>query len=94
MKPTTTLLLSLSLLAGTTLADKTCTSSFDYCADELIESKGFTESDLQAALKGSEYENEDVNNILYHCTNPGAVGHPKLCANGCQDSAQEGSKKC
>ncbi|KAL4788190.1 hypothetical protein BJX76DRAFT_353488 [Aspergillus varians] len=94
MKPATTLFLTLSLLLGTTLADKTCTPSFDYCADELIKSKGFTEPDLKAALKGSEFESEDVNSILYHCTNPGAVGHPKLCASGCKDSAQEGSKRC
>ncbi|KAL4930755.1 uncharacterized protein BDV17DRAFT_258517 [Aspergillus undulatus] len=93
MKPTTTLL-TLSLLLGTALADKTCTPSFDYCADELIKNKGFTEADLKAALAGSEFENEDVNSILYHCTNPGAVGHPKLCASGCRNSATEGSKKC
>ncbi|KAL3488740.1 hypothetical protein BJX62DRAFT_239713 [Aspergillus germanicus] len=93
MKPTT-LLLSLSLLACTGLADKTCTPSFDYCASELIKSKGFTEADLIDSLKGSEFENADPNSILYHCTNPGAIGHPKLCASGCTESVQEGSKKC
>ncbi|KAL3461428.1 hypothetical protein BJX64DRAFT_161600 [Aspergillus heterothallicus] len=90
----TTLLFALSVLACTGLADKICTPSFDYCASELINSKGFTEADLKAALKGSEYENADPNTILYHCTNPGAIGHPKLCPNGCTDSAQEGSKTC
>ncbi|KAL2866634.1 uncharacterized protein BJX67DRAFT_381857 [Aspergillus lucknowensis] len=86
--------LTLSILACTGLAGKTCTPSFDYCADELIKSKGFTEADLKDALIGSEYEKENPNSILYHCTNPGSVGHPKLCPNGCKDSAQEGSKKC
>ncbi|KAI9373837.1 hypothetical protein BJX61DRAFT_541405 [Aspergillus egyptiacus] len=94
MKSTTLLTLSLPLLVSTTLADKTCTPSFDYCADELINSKGFTEADLKAALKGSDYESEDVNKILFHCTNPGVVGHPVLCASGCQGSATEGSRKC
>ncbi|KAL3470547.1 hypothetical protein BJX99DRAFT_239384 [Aspergillus californicus] len=92
MKPT--LLLTIPLLTCTTLAVKTCTPSFDYCADELIKSKGFTEADLKDALKGSEYETTNVTSILFHCTNPGAVGHPKLCASGCQDSVQEGSKRC
>ncbi|KAL4865851.1 hypothetical protein BDV12DRAFT_199718 [Aspergillus spectabilis] len=94
MKPTTLLLSTLSLLISTILANKTCTPSFDYCADELIKSKGFTEADLKSALAGSEFENEDVNSILYHCTNPGVVGHPKLCASGCKDSVTEGSKRC
>ncbi|KAL4821742.1 hypothetical protein BDW67DRAFT_179575 [Aspergillus spinulosporus] len=88
------LLYTLTLLAGTTIAAKTCTPSFDYCADELIKSKGFTEADLKAALVGTEFENTDVNSILYHCTNPGAIGHPKFCASGCQDSVTEGSKNC
>jgi hypothetical protein len=34
------LLYTLTLLAGTTVAAKTCTPSFDYCADKLIKSKG------------------------------------------------------
>lgn len=42
MKPTTAVLLTLSLIAGTAFADKTCTPSFDYCADELINSKGMS----------------------------------------------------
>ncbi|KAL2811149.1 hypothetical protein BJX63DRAFT_293537 [Aspergillus granulosus] len=90
----TAALLTLSLLVCTGLADKVCTPSFDYCASELITSKGFTEADLNNALKGTEYENADPNSILYHCTNPGAIGHPKLCPNGCTNSAQEGSKNC
>ncbi|KAL4881351.1 hypothetical protein BJY04DRAFT_57208 [Aspergillus karnatakaensis] len=94
MKPATLLLTASSLLFTTALAAKACTPSFDYCADELIKSKGFTEADLKAALVGSEFEKTDVNSILYHCTNPGAIGHPKLCASGCQDSVTEGSKKC
>ncbi|KAL2814703.1 hypothetical protein BDW59DRAFT_177885 [Aspergillus cavernicola] len=87
-------ILALSILACTGLSQKICTPSFDYCADELIKSKGFTDADLKSAIKGSEYENEKINSILYHCTNPGMVGHPKLCANGCLNSVQEGSKKC
>ncbi|KAA8648070.1 uncharacterized protein ATNIH1004_003953 [Aspergillus tanneri] len=62
---------------STTLAEKTCTPSFDYCADELLQSRGFTEVDLKDALKDSEFENEDFRNILFHCKNPGIVGHPK-----------------
>ncbi|PWY89742.1 hypothetical protein BO70DRAFT_426196 [Aspergillus heteromorphus CBS 117.55] len=87
------LLFSLAL-TGLGLADKTCTPSFDYCSDQLLNSKGFTTSDLNTALQGTGYENEDLKNILFHCTNPGAVGHAKLCANGCKDSAQEGSHGC
>lgn len=56
--------------------------------------KGFSEDDLKTALKGSEHENEDFKNILFHCMNPGQVGHAKVCASGCQASAQEGSRKC
>ncbi|OJJ02821.1 hypothetical protein ASPVEDRAFT_151418 [Aspergillus versicolor CBS 583.65] len=94
MKPTTALFLTLSLIAGTTFAEKTCTPSFDYCADELIDSKGFTKDDLKSSLKGSEYEDADPMSILYHCTNPGAIGHPKLCKDGCKGSGSEGSKSC
>ncbi|KAL4937942.1 hypothetical protein BDV06DRAFT_226470 [Aspergillus oleicola] len=87
----------LTLLLGTittTLADKTCTPSFDYCADELIKNKGWEESDIKAALSGSEFADTDINTILYHCTNPGAIGHFKVCEGGCVDSEPEGSKKC
>jgi hypothetical protein len=55
---------------------------------------GFTEADLKAVLKGTDLENEDVKNVLFHCTNPGIVGHPKLCSSGCKDSATEGSHQC
>ncbi|CRG87877.1 hypothetical protein PISL3812_04898 [Talaromyces islandicus] len=76
------------------LADKTCTPSFDYCAEALIESKGFTEDDVKKALQGTGYENEDLNNVLLHCTNPGQVGHAKLCSSGCHEPASEGSHEC
>ncbi|KAK1147177.1 hypothetical protein N8T08_001916 [Aspergillus melleus] len=83
-----------ALFATAAVADKTCTPSFDYCASELLEKKGFSEDDLKTALKDSEYENEDFKNILFHCMNPGYVGHAKLCASGCEASEQEGSRKC
>ncbi|PYI00256.1 fungal-specific transcription factor [Aspergillus sclerotiicarbonarius CBS 121057] len=50
----------------TGLADKTCTPSFDYCSDVLLDSKGFSQDDLTAALQGTGYENEDLGNILFH----------------------------
>ncbi|PYH95960.1 hypothetical protein BO71DRAFT_397578 [Aspergillus ellipticus CBS 707.79] len=93
MKPTSLFCVLLGL-ALTGLADKTCTPSFDYCSDQLLSTKGFSENDLKSALTGTGYENEDLNNILFHCTNPGAVGHAKLCSGGCKDSAQEGSHGC
>ncbi|CAI7616766.1 unnamed protein product [Penicillium glandicola] len=82
------------VLATAGLAAKTCTPSFDYCSDVLINDKGFTEADLKDALKGSDLEDEDVKNVLFHCTNPGDVGHPKLCTSGCKDPATEGSHSC
>ncbi|PWY73224.1 hypothetical protein BO94DRAFT_539103 [Aspergillus sclerotioniger CBS 115572] len=94
MKSTTTILSALLALAMTGLADKTCTPSFDYCSDVLLDSKGFSQDDLTAALQGTGYENEDVGDILFHCTNPGQIGHAKLCENGCQDPPQEGSHGC
>ncbi|KAJ5151576.1 hypothetical protein N7492_009871 [Penicillium capsulatum] len=87
-------LLTVFALVSSGLADKTCTPSFDYCSDELIKSKGFTEADLKDVLKGSDLEKEPLKNILFHCKNPGIVGHPKLCKSGCQDSEQEGSHSC
>ncbi|CAI7578464.1 hypothetical protein N7533_000389 [Penicillium manginii] len=87
-------LLTVFALAASGLADKTCTPSFDYCSDVLIKSHGFTEADLKEALEGSDYEKEDLKNILFHCKNPGIVGHPKLCSSGCKDSEQEGSHHC
>ncbi|KAE8356253.1 hypothetical protein BDV28DRAFT_127651 [Aspergillus coremiiformis] len=77
-----------------TVANKVCTPSFDYCASELLSSKGFTEDDLKAALNGTEFEKEDLNNILFHCKNPGDVGHPKVCSGGCKPSEHEGSRNC
>ncbi|PYH87163.1 hypothetical protein BO82DRAFT_349678 [Aspergillus uvarum CBS 121591] len=95
MKPTTTLLLTgLLALATGTLADKTCTPSFDYCANKLLSSKGFTENDLKTALQGTGLENDDLADILFHCKNPGDVGHAQLCAGGCTDPATEGSHGC
>ncbi|PYH44377.1 uncharacterized protein BP01DRAFT_374679 [Aspergillus saccharolyticus JOP 1030-1] len=95
MKPTTFLLTTLlALTTGTTLADKTCTPSFDYCANKLLSSKGFTEADLETALQGTGLENDDLANILFHCKNPGDVGHAQLCAGGCTDPATEGSHGC
>ncbi|RAK97087.1 uncharacterized protein BO80DRAFT_364645 [Aspergillus ibericus CBS 121593] len=93
MKPTT-ILTTLLTLTITTLADKTCTPSFDYCSDVLLDSKGFSQDDLTAALQGTGYETEDLGNILFHCTNPGQIGHAKLCESGCQDPPQEGSHGC
>ncbi|KAF9894918.1 hypothetical protein FE257_004540 [Aspergillus nanangensis] len=87
-------LLTVFAFSATGLADKTCTPSFDYCASDLTKSKGFTENDLKDALKGSGFENEDINNILFHCKNPGIVGHPKVCKGGCKSSGQEGSHNC
>ena len=125
MKPTTLLLPLLPLtLAKSTIINmaekKTCTPSFDYCADELIKSngtilpfysflsqttlkceqntnasrKGFTKDDLKDALKGSDVEEEDLSKILFHCKNPGDVGHPKVCQDGCKGKKEEGSGSC
>ncbi|PLB41629.1 uncharacterized protein BDW47DRAFT_122667 [Aspergillus candidus] len=95
MKPTTFLLPLLPLtLAKSTIfnmaaEDKTCTPSFDYCADELIKSKGFSKSDLKNALKDSDVKEEDLSKILFHCKNPGDVGHPKVCQGGCKKGEEE-----
>ncbi|KAF7518271.1 hypothetical protein PCG10_000509 [Penicillium crustosum] len=86
--------LTVFALATTGLAAKTCTPSFDYCSDVLIKDKGFTEDDLKEVLKGSDLENEDLKNVLFHCKNPGDVGHPKLCSSGCTNPATEGSHSC
>ncbi|KAB8071829.1 hypothetical protein BDV29DRAFT_159100 [Aspergillus leporis] len=76
MKPTS-VLVALFSLVSVAVADKTCTPSFDYCASELTIKKGFTENDLKTVLKGTEFEKEDLKDILFHCKNPGDVGHPK-----------------
>ncbi|CAI7668919.1 unnamed protein product [Penicillium palitans] len=86
--------LTVFALATTSLAAKTCTPSFDYCSDVLIKDKGFTEDDLKDVLKGSDLEKEDLKKVLFHCKNPGDVGHPKLCSSGCKDPATEGSHSC
>ncbi|GAB1194138.1 hypothetical protein BDV32DRAFT_142959 [Aspergillus pseudonomiae] len=93
MKPSSVIFALFSLVT-VAVADKVCTPSFDYCSAELISKKGFTEDDLKTALKGTEFETEDLNNILFHCTNPGIVGHPKLCSSGCKSTEQEGSHSC
>lgn len=111
MKPT----LFLLALAAAALAAKTCTPSFDYCAEKLIADKGilfflvgfrhsrgstngcdagFTEADLEAVLKGTDLETAELKNVLFHCKNPGDVGHAKLCPNGCTDPPTEGSHGC
>ncbi|GFF41108.1 hypothetical protein IFM61606_05295 [Aspergillus udagawae] len=87
-------ILFLLALAGAALGAKTCTPSFDYCANKLIADKGFTEADLEAVLKGTDLETADLKNVLFHCTNPGDVGHAKLCPNGCTDPPTEGSHGC
>ncbi|CAI7602414.1 unnamed protein product [Penicillium bialowiezense] len=87
-------ILAMSALATTGIAAKTCTPSFDYCSDVLIKDKGFTEADLKDVLKGSDLEKEELKNVLFHCKNPGDVGHPKLCSSGCQDPKTEGSHSC
>ncbi|KAJ5101239.1 hypothetical protein NUU61_003461 [Penicillium alfredii] len=89
-----TVTLAIFALATTGLAKKTCTPSFDYCAAELTKSKGFTNDDLKDVLKGTDLETEPLKNVLFHCKNPGIVGHPKLCKSGCNDSEQEGSHSC
>ncbi|KAL4808419.1 hypothetical protein BDV18DRAFT_134940 [Aspergillus unguis] len=93
MRLATVLTLSFSLFTSAVFAGE-CTPSFDYCADELIKDKGWTEASIKEALAGSEFADADINTLLYHCTNPGAIGHFKKCASGCQDSKTEGSKKC
>ena len=40
MKPTALLLGVAALFTSAAVADKTCTPSFDYCANELMEKKG------------------------------------------------------
>ncbi|KAJ5852746.1 uncharacterized protein N7529_012131 [Penicillium soppii] len=87
-------LVTLFALATSGLAQKTCTPSFDYCSDVLIKDKGFTEDDLKDALKGSDLEKEDLKNVLFHCKNPGDVGHPKLCSSECKNPKTEGSHSC
>ncbi|OJJ50244.1 hypothetical protein ASPZODRAFT_90221 [Penicilliopsis zonata CBS 506.65] len=84
----------LVLAAALAVADKTCTPSFDYCADTLLAKKGFVESDLRAALQGTGFENATFDDVLFHCTNPGQIGHAKLCSSGCTESATEGSHGC
>ncbi|KGO74112.1 hypothetical protein PITC_097980 [Penicillium italicum] len=64
------------------------------CAKLIEEITGFTEADLKDVLKGSDLENEDLKNVLFHCKNPGDVGHPKLCTSGCENPATEGSHSC
>jgi hypothetical protein len=86
--------LFLLALAGAALGAKTCTPSFDYCANKLIADKGFSESDLKAVLKAEGLETSDLKNVLFHCKNPGDVGHAKVCSNGCTDPATEGSHGC
>ncbi|KAJ9204688.1 hypothetical protein DTO164E3_1863 [Paecilomyces variotii] len=101
MKPTTTTttillfpILALLSLSTSTSAKKTCTPSFDYCADDLIKSNGFTESDLKAVLNGTDLATDDLKDILFHCKNPGIVGHPKLCESGCTTGQPQGSHGC
>ncbi|KAL5356683.1 hypothetical protein BJX96DRAFT_124817 [Aspergillus floccosus] len=89
-----TLLLAVFAFATSGMAEKTCTPSFDYCASDLTKDKGFTEDDLKGVLKGTDLADEDINNVLFHCKNPGIVGHPKVCQGGCKSSGQEGSHGC
>ncbi|KAJ5281983.1 hypothetical protein N7478_007355 [Penicillium angulare] len=86
--------LAVFTLVSTGLADKTCTPSFDYCSDVLIKDKGFTEADLEDVIKGTDLEKQPLKNVLFHCKNPGIVGHPKLCESGCEDPKTEGSHSC
>ncbi|RJE24733.1 hypothetical protein PHISCL_02942 [Aspergillus sclerotialis] len=84
MKSTSTFLLALFALFSTTLADKHCTPSFDYCAEKLIHDQGFTEAEVKESLKGTGLEKKDLSDILLHCKNPGDVGHAKFCKDGCK----------
>ncbi|KAF7125428.1 hypothetical protein CNMCM5793_001606 [Aspergillus hiratsukae] len=86
--------LLLLALAAAALGAKTCTPSFDYCAEKLISDKGFTEADLEAVLKAEDLETADLKNVLFHCKNPGDVGHAKVCPNGCRDPGTDGSHDC
>ncbi|KAJ6023741.1 hypothetical protein N7540_004538 [Penicillium herquei] len=81
-------------LVSTGVADRSCTPSFDYCSDVLLKDKGFTEADLNDAINGTDVADQPLENILFHCKNPGIVGHPKLCSSGCQDPKHEGSHGC
>ena len=55
---------------------------------------GFSESDVRDAQKDTDSANEDLDNVLLHCKNPGSVGHAKLCKSGCKESETEGSHSC
>lgn len=60
----------------------------------LIKETGFSESDIRDVLKDTDFANEDLDNVLLHCKNPGSVGHAKLCKSGCKESEEEGSHSC
>ncbi|KAJ6115440.1 hypothetical protein N7486_001218 [Penicillium sp. IBT 16267x] len=87
-------ILAVFALVSSGLADKSCVPSFDYCSDVLIKDKGFTEADLKDVINGTDVADQPLENILFHCKNPGIVGHPKACPNGCKDPKQEGSHSC
>lgn len=103
-------ILAVFALVSTGLADKSCVPSFDYCSDVLIKDKGkststcsirlvlifvgFTEADLKDVINGTDVADQPLKNVLFHCKNPGIVGHPKACPNGCKDPKQEGSHSC
>ncbi|KAI9925303.1 hypothetical protein ASPWEDRAFT_176870 [Aspergillus wentii DTO 134E9] len=79
---------------------KECTPSFDYCGSKLLSSKGWTEDELKESLKDTDLKDDsdaldDVKNVVFHCKNPGIVGHPKYCPDGCKEAATDGNgDKC
>lgn len=57
---------------------------------------GFTKDDLKDFLTGSGLADNkdavnDVENIVFHCKNPGIVGHPKYCPGGCKEAKTDGN---
>ncbi|KAJ5633438.1 hypothetical protein N7490_009777 [Penicillium lividum] len=87
-------ILAVFALVSTGLADKSCTPSFDYCADVLIKDKGFTEADLLGVINGTDVADQPLDHVLFHCMNPGIVGHAKACTSTCKDPKGEGSHSC
>lgn len=46
------------------------------------------------ALKGTGVREEQLGNVMLHCTNPGQVGYVKFCANWCRVRDEDGSHGC
>lgn len=57
----------------------------------------FTKDDLKDSLTGSGLADNkdavnDVENIVFHCKNPGIVGHPKYCPGGYKEAKTDGDE--